>query len=43
MRFIDCHDLFRIRRLVDFCFALAIDVETFLLVLDFWDRESAGN
>jgi hypothetical protein len=43
MRFIDCHDLFRIRRLVNLWFTLAIDIETFLLVLEFWDCESAGN
>jgi hypothetical protein len=43
MRLIDCHALFPIRRLVNFCFTLAIDVERFLLVLDFWDCESAGN
>jgi hypothetical protein len=43
MRFIDCHDLFRIRRLVNFCFTLAVDVKPFFLALDFWDCESAGN
>jgi hypothetical protein len=36
MHFIDCYGSFRIGRLVNFCFALAIDVGTFLLVLHFW-------